>query len=212
MEGRRLKDVLRATMLALLGVVALAPAAPAQISFEMTGQLPGSAGDLRMPLLTAKASVPDISGEELLGRRTKADSSPREPTATPARATVEPWRPLELRESGPPPVPPPPPDRARPLPLDASTQGLEPLPLRPRAMSLVPPGSGIDVDWVRFVATLVLGAGTLSLFLLTRRGAPRSAAARVAHQLADRRREVTLLGGVMLMGVAVGYLTAVFAG
>ena len=79
-------------------------------------------------------------------------------------------------------------------------------------MSLVPPGSGIDVDWVRFVATLVLGAGMLSLLLLTRGGAPRRAAARVAYQLADRRREVSLLGGVMLMGVAVGYLTAVFAG
>jgi hypothetical protein len=79
-------------------------------------------------------------------------------------------------------------------------------------MSLVPPGSGIDVDWVRFVATLVLGAGMLSLLLLTRGGAPRRAAARVAYHLADRRREVSLLGGVMLMGVAVGYLTAVFAG
>jgi hypothetical protein len=64
----------------------------------------------------------------------------------------------------------------------------------------------------RFVATLVLGAGTLSLLLLTLGAAPRSTAARVACQLADRRREVSLLGGVMLMGVAVGYLTAVFAG
>ena len=62
------------------------------------------------------------------------------------------------------------------------------------------------------MATLVLGAGTLSLLFLTLGAAPRSAAARVAYQLADRRLEVSLLGGVMPMGVAAGYLTAVFAG
>lgn len=79
-------------------------------------------------------------------------------------------------------------------------------------MSLVPPASGLDVDWIRFVATLLLATGTLSLLLLALGAAPRSAAARVAYQLVDRQRDVSLLGGVMLMGVAVGYLTAVFAG
>jgi hypothetical protein len=43
-------------------------------------------------------------------------------------------------------------------------------------MSLVAPASGLDVDWVRFVATLVLGAGTLSLLLVALGAAPRSAA------------------------------------
>ncbi|MGH3030581.1 MAG: hypothetical protein ACRDNE_07410 [Gaiellaceae bacterium] len=78
-------------------------------------------------------------------------------------------------------------------------------------MSLVAPASGLDVDGIRFVGTLLLGVGTLSLTLRPR-SRPRSAAARVAYQLADRRREVSLLGGVMLMGVAVGYLTGLFAG
>jgi hypothetical protein len=78
-------------------------------------------------------------------------------------------------------------------------------------MSLAPPASGLDVDWIRFVATLLLATGTLSLLLLALGAAPRGVAARVAYQLAGRRREVSLLGGVMLMGVAVGYLTAVFA-
>jgi hypothetical protein len=57
MEGPRLKHVLRATMLALLGAVVLAPTAPAQTSFEVTVQFAGDAGDLRIPSLTANASV-----------------------------------------------------------------------------------------------------------------------------------------------------------
>jgi hypothetical protein len=259
MEGPRLKHVLRATMLALLGAVVLAPTAPAQTSFEVTVQFAGDAGDLRIPSLTANASVPDISSEALLscmdasascldevwslgapqtetpaapsqapraatssrgsspparsrapaGRRSQTERRPREPPATPAQRTVESRRPVGLRESGP---PPPPPDRARPRPLDASPRGVEPLPSRPPALSLAPPASGLDVDGIRFVAALLLATGTLSLLLLALGAAPRGAAARVAYQLADRRREVSLLGGVMLMGVAVGYLTAVFAG
>ncbi|MGH3114878.1 MAG: hypothetical protein ACRDOP_15560 [Gaiellaceae bacterium] len=62
------------------------------------------------------------------------------------------------------------------------------------------------------MATLLLATGTLSLLLLALGAAPTSTAARVAYQLVDRRREMSLLGGVMLIGVAVGYLTAVFAG
>jgi hypothetical protein len=65
MEGRRVKDVLRATTLALLGAVVLAPGAPAQTSFEVTVQLPGSAADFRLPSLDPDASVPDISSEVL---------------------------------------------------------------------------------------------------------------------------------------------------
>ena len=256
MEGSRLKHVLRATMLALLGAVVLAPTTLAQTSFEVTVQFPGGAGDVRIPSLTAKASVPDIASEELLscmdastgclddvwnlgapqteapaapspppkaapasrgssppagsrapaGRRSQAERRPREPPAIAAQATVEPRRPLERRESG-----TPPPDRTLPGPPDTSLGAVQPLPSQPPAMSLVPRPSGLNVDWIRFVATLFLATGTLSL-LLVLGAAPKSAAARVVYQLADRRREVSLLGGVMLMGVAIGYLTAVFAG
>lgn len=40
MQGSRLKALLRATMLTLLGAVVLAPTALAQTSFEVTVQLP----------------------------------------------------------------------------------------------------------------------------------------------------------------------------
>jgi hypothetical protein len=62
------------------------------------------------------------------------------------------------------------------------------------------------------VNLLLVGTGTVTLLLLALGAAPQNAVARVAYGIADRGRDVGLLFGVMLMGVAVGYLTALFAG
>lgn len=97
-----------------------------------------------------------------------------------------------------------PPAATEPEPL----RGLDPLGSPAPALTLSPAlESGLDGTPLLF--GIFLAAGSLVLLFLVLVAAPQHGlAARVSHPLADRRHELGLIGAVMLLGVAVGYLVA----
>jgi hypothetical protein len=112
--------------------------------------------------------------------------------------------PLVEERTGPPlPSRSSPPRATEPEPL----HGPDPLGPRAPALTLSPPlESGFD--WTPLLLGIFLAAGSLGLLFLVLVAAPQHSLARVSHPLADRRYELGLIGAVMLLGVAVGYLVA----
>jgi hypothetical protein len=112
--------------------------------------------------------------------------------------------PALLEERTGPPLPrhtPPPATEPEPL------RGLDPLGSPAPALTLSPAlESGLDGTPLLF--GIFLAAGSLGLLFLVLVAAPQHSLARVSHPLADRRYELGLIGAVMLLGVAVGYLVA----
>jgi hypothetical protein len=135
-------------------------------------------------------------------------SAQRRPTASAgvgsAGAAQQGGFPALLEERTGPPLPRhTPPLATEPEPL----RGLDPLGSPAPALALSPAlESGLD--WTPLLFGVFLAAGSLALLFLVVVAAPQHSLARVSHPLADRRYELGLIGAVMLLGVAVGYLVA----
>jgi hypothetical protein len=92
----------------------------------------------------------------------------------------------------------------RPTPPEARLRGPDPVGLPP---ALAPGG-----DWNALFVILLLAAGSLALVLFLLASAPRHSLARVSYQLAERRYSLSLVGVVMFVGLAFGYLVAILLG
>ena len=101
--------------------------------------------------------------------------------------------------------------RASTAPDVAPLRGLDALGL-PAATPSLPPTPQPRLDWSPLRLSMLLAAGSLALLLFLLAAAPQHSLARVSYQLAERRFDISLIGVVMLIGVAVGYFVATWVG
>lgn len=104
---------------------------------------------------------------------------------------------------GPVSLPPP------PAPEVAPPRGPDPVSL-PTPSALPAPGPGLD--WSPLLLYMLLASASVALLFFLPTAAPRHSLARISYQLADRRHDLGLIGVVMFVGLAIGYLVAVWVG
>jgi hypothetical protein len=98
-----------------------------------------------------------------------------------------------------------------PIPQGAALRGPDPLgppaPAPSLPASLVP-----GFDWSPLLLSMLLASASFALLLSLLTAAPRHSLARVSYQLAERRHDFGLIGVAMFMGLAFGYLVAIWIG
>jgi hypothetical protein len=103
---------------------------------------------------------------------------------------------------GPGSLPPP------PAPEVAQLRGPDPVSL-PTPGAPAAPGPGLD--WSPLLLYMFLASASVALLFFLPTAAPHSLA-RISYQLAERRYDLGLIGVVMFVGLAIGYLVAVWVG
>ena len=108
--------------------------------------------------------------------------------------------------------PPPVQERASPPPPQgAALRGPDPLGPPAPAPSL-PASLAPDFDWSPLLLSMLMASASFALLLFLLTAAPRHSLARVSYQLAERRYDLGLIGVAMFMGLAFGYLVAIWIG
>jgi hypothetical protein len=108
--------------------------------------------------------------------------------------------------------PPPVQERASPpAPQGAALRGPDPLGPPAPAPSL-PASLTPDFDWSPLLLSMLMASTSFALLLFLLTAAPRHSLARVSYQLAERRYDLGLIGVAMFMGLAFGYLMAIWIG
>jgi hypothetical protein len=98
-----------------------------------------------------------------------------------------------------------------PVPQGAVLRGPDPLGPPPPAPSL-PASLAPGFDWSPLLLSVLLASASFALLLFLLTAAPRHSLARVSYQLAERRYDLGLIGAAMFMGLAFGYLVAIWIG
>jgi hypothetical protein len=104
-------------------------------------------------------------------------------------------------------------ERARPplppVPEAAPLRGPDPLGLPAPSP---PPALSPGFEWSPVLLYMLLASASLALLFFLPTAAPRHGLARVSYQLAERRYDLGMIGVVMFMGLAIGYLVALWVG
>jgi hypothetical protein len=98
-----------------------------------------------------------------------------------------------------------------PVPQGAALRGPDPLGPPAPAPSL-PASLAPGFDWSPLLLSILLASASFALLLSLVTAAPRHSLARVSYQLAERRYDFGLIGVAMFMGLAFGYLVAIWIG
>jgi hypothetical protein len=98
-----------------------------------------------------------------------------------------------------------------PVPQHAVLRGPDPLGPPAPAPSL-PASLAPGFDWSPLLLSVLLASASFALLLFLLTAAPRHSLARVSYQLAERRYDLGLIGAAMFMGLAFGYLVAIWIG
>ena len=98
-----------------------------------------------------------------------------------------------------------------PPPQGAAYDGPDPLGPPAPAPSL-PASLAPDFDWSPLLLSMLMASASFALLLFLLTAAPRHSLARVSYQLAERRYDLGLIGVAMFMGLAFGYLVAIWIG
>ena len=108
--------------------------------------------------------------------------------------------PALVQERASPPLPP--------VPEAAPLRGPDPVSLpAPSPPAALSPG----LEWSPLLLYMLLASASLALLFFLPTAAPHSLA-RISYQLAERRYDLGLIGVVMFIGLAIGYLVAVWVG
>ncbi len=95
------------------------------------------------------------------------------------------------------------------MPEAAALRGPDPVSLpAPSPPAALSPG----LEWSPLLLYMLLASASLALLFFVPSAAPRHSLARISYQLTERRYDLGLIGVVMFIGLAIGYLVAVWVG